>query len=181
MMRSRGHSSGFSIVELMTVLAIVGIFMAWALPSFLETIRTNRVTSRTNDLVLGMSLARSEAIRRSTAVSVCASSNQTTCAGDWGGGWLVFVDPDANGVVGDPANDIVRVSQTDQNVDASANSNFRVVTFNERGLTTGAPSSASDRVITVFPRTDCTTGREYRRAISLNITGQTAVRKLACS
>lgn len=181
MMRSRRHSSGFSIVELMTVLAIVGIFLAWALPSFLETIRTNRVTSRTNDLVLGMSLARSEAIRRSTAVSVCASSDQTTCSGDWSGGWVVFVDPDANGVVGDATNDIVRVSQADENVDATANSNFRVVTFNERGLTTGAPSNPADRVITVYPHTDCTTGREYRRAIALSTTGQTAVRKLACS
>jgi type IV fimbrial biogenesis protein FimT len=52
--------------------------------------------------------ARSEAIKRTNRVTICASSNGTSCTGAgalWKNGWLVFVDENGNGTV--DAGDVV--------------------------------------------------------------------------
>ena len=56
-------------------------------------IRNNQLSAGTNELVSALILARSEALKRSQNVSVCASTSQTSCSGsDFATGWLVFVD-----------------------------------------------------------------------------------------
>jgi type IV fimbrial biogenesis protein FimT len=48
------------------------------------------LTTQSNDLVAGALLARSEAIKRKASVSLCSSSNNTTCtATRWEAGWIV--------------------------------------------------------------------------------------------
>jgi type IV fimbrial biogenesis protein FimT len=72
-----------------------------ATPSFRDFTRSNQVTSTNNDLVTALNLARSEALRRSTGVTVCSSANGTSCglAKDWGSGWIVFEDAAGTGVI----------------------------------------------------------------------------------
>ena len=96
----RAHT-GFTLIELMTALTILSIVLAMSVPSFREFTRSNRVTATHNDLVTAFTLARSEALKRSTAVTVCASSDGATCTGanDWAVGWIVFVD--GTGVAGE--------------------------------------------------------------------------------
>ena len=92
---------GFTLVELMITLAIAAILTTVAIPSFTETIKNNRLATRTNLLVGALNLARSEAIKRGITVTVCASSNatQTACSGgtNWAQGWLVWADTNGNG------------------------------------------------------------------------------------
>lgn len=90
----RAFQQGFTLIELMVTLAVVGILAVLAAPSFRSTIATSKLTSRTNDLVGTLAMARSESIRRGTRITVCKSSDQTTCAttGGWEQGWIVFVD-----------------------------------------------------------------------------------------
>jgi type IV fimbrial biogenesis protein FimT len=97
----RGTQSGFTLVELMFGIAVVAILMAVAVPTFRSFINNNRVTAAQNDLVAALNLARSEAARRSTPVSVCASTDGAACATktDWPFGWIVFRDPGAAGTV----------------------------------------------------------------------------------
>jgi type IV fimbrial biogenesis protein FimT len=85
-------STGFSMVELMTVLAIASILVALAAPSFSELIRNQRITTATNDFLAAINLTRSEAIKRSTRVDLVPSSAD----GEWGKGWVVFVDGNLN-------------------------------------------------------------------------------------
>jgi type IV fimbrial biogenesis protein FimT len=85
-------NTGFSMVELMTVLAIAGILIALAAPSFSELIRNQRITTATNDFLAAINLTRSEAIKRSTRVDLVPSSED----GDWAKGWVVFVDGNQN-------------------------------------------------------------------------------------
>jgi type IV fimbrial biogenesis protein FimT len=96
--------SGFSLLEVMTAVALISILLALAAPSFRDFTRNNRVTAANNDLVSALNLARSEATRRSTPVTICASANGTTCgaATDWASGWIVFQNAGAAGVIADP-------------------------------------------------------------------------------
>jgi type IV fimbrial biogenesis protein FimT len=88
------YRRGFTIIELMIGITLVAILFGLAVPSFREFTRGNRVTAAQNDLVTSLNLARSEALRRNRAVSVCASSDGATCASasDWELGWIAFTD-----------------------------------------------------------------------------------------
>lgn len=90
---------GFTLIELLVAMAVAAIVLAVGVPSFRTAIVSNRLTSATNDLVGTLAQARSEAIRRGTRVTVCISSNGTSCAttGNWEQGWISFVDVTRSG------------------------------------------------------------------------------------
>jgi type IV fimbrial biogenesis protein FimT len=88
----KSRQTAFTLIELMVTLLVLAILFGAAVPSFREFTRNNRVIAAQNNLVTAMSLARSEAIRRSSDVVVCASNaaNTACSAGaDWVNGWLV--------------------------------------------------------------------------------------------
>lgn len=84
---------GLTLVELMVTLIIIGIVVSIAVPNFRDFIEHNRATTESNKIVGALNLARSEAVKRGSTVSVCPSSDQATCSGDsdWEQGWIVFV------------------------------------------------------------------------------------------
>lgn len=83
---------GFSIIELMTGVAIVAILVSLGLPAFRDLLANNRITSQINAFSSTLSLARSEAVKTNQTVTVCPSTNGTTCATgvDWDVGWIAF-------------------------------------------------------------------------------------------
>ncbi|VAW80018.1 hypothetical protein MNBD_GAMMA15-753 [hydrothermal vent metagenome] len=87
------NANGFTLVELMTALTIIGLLMTVAVPSFTETIKNNRMIAHVNQLAGSLALARSEAIRFGSEATVCVSNDQATCSGaNWDAGWMVWVD-----------------------------------------------------------------------------------------
>ena len=102
---------GFTLVELMVTIGVAAILVGLAVPSFQNLTRDSSMTATANDLLVSMQLARSEAIKRHLAVTVCHSPDPNAeppaCGVDgWQDGWLVFVDatdanPDPNGVIDD--------------------------------------------------------------------------------
>jgi type IV fimbrial biogenesis protein FimT len=103
-----GQMRGFTLLELLITLAVAAILLSIAVPSFSTAIQNNRMTTQINELNSALSLGRSEAVKRNNPITICQSSNGTSCTGDWEDGWIVFVDPNADGVVADPV-DIVSV------------------------------------------------------------------------
>lgn len=89
---SRSAISGFTLIELMVTLSVLGVLALVAAPSFNDALLSNRLTGFANNFVASANLARSEAIKRNTAVTVCPSSDGTTCAGSggWHQGWIVM-------------------------------------------------------------------------------------------
>lgn len=88
------RARGFTLIELMVTIAVLAIVTAIAYPSFTSLMNSSRLTGAANDLVGDLQTARSEAIRRNARVTVCASADNTTCAGaagDWQS-WIVWID-----------------------------------------------------------------------------------------
>lgn len=79
---------GFTLLELMVVLAITGIVLAAAVPSFQGMISRNRIATDTNDMLLAINLARSEALRRGGTVSV-QSQDASDNSNEFGNGYCV--------------------------------------------------------------------------------------------
>lgn len=91
------RTQGFSLMELMVVVALAGAILAIGAPSFGEFRRNNRLTGTGNDFLAALLQARTEAIKRQQPVSLCASNDTTadspTCtAGGAYSGWIVFED-----------------------------------------------------------------------------------------
>ena len=90
---------GFTLVELLMVVVIVGIGFSLAVPSFQGMQARNRLATQTNDMLLAINLARSEASRVGGIVSVQAAA--TTAGDEFGAGYCVVLgDPgDCTGTV----------------------------------------------------------------------------------
>lgn len=96
------RASGFTLMELMMVLAIMAIVMGIAIPSIRSYTNNARISNAVNDLILDFALARTEAARQGYVATVCRSSNQIACetsGNNWAVGRIVFVDKDADGAV----------------------------------------------------------------------------------
>jgi type IV fimbrial biogenesis protein FimT len=88
----KSKSRGFTLIELMVTLTIVGILTTIAVPAFAKLIAANRLTTQANDLVAALNLARSEAVRRAQPVTLRADTSNNYALG-----WKIFPDLDASG------------------------------------------------------------------------------------
>lgn len=88
--------SGVTMIELMVVLAILALLTVLAAPSFNQVVASTRVSTATNELYGSLNLAKSEAIRTGSRVTVCPTTDLSTCltsaSATWSTGWLVFSD-----------------------------------------------------------------------------------------
>lgn len=100
---------GFTLIEVMVVIAIVAILAAVAAPSFKSMIQSSAITSNINSFLADSSFARSESIRRGGNVVLCRSDLPeavppacSTAAGvsgtGWSSGWIVFHDLNGDGL-----------------------------------------------------------------------------------
>jgi len=78
----------------MAVVAIAAILAAVALPNFGTMLKNNCLTTEANSIVSSLNVARSEAIKRQTRVTITAASGDT--ADEWGMGWDITLDEDQN-------------------------------------------------------------------------------------
>ena len=86
--------NGFTLIELLVTLVVVSILLVIATPGFKTFIENNRVSAISNDFINALATARSEAIRRREPVTLCSSTDFSSCSDStsWQTGWIIFND-----------------------------------------------------------------------------------------
>jgi type IV fimbrial biogenesis protein FimT len=92
--RARAGSPGFTLVELMVVLAIVSILLVLSTPSFMAFLRNAQLASAAHSFVASLNAARSEAMKRNLPALVVPLEPGRR---DWTRGFVAFVDVDRDG------------------------------------------------------------------------------------
>jgi type IV fimbrial biogenesis protein FimT len=93
------RARGITLVELMTTLAVAGISIAVAVPSWHGLSARSLTTTVANSLLTDLRYARSTAVTRNRYVGLCPSRDGASCSGEpdrWHEGYLLFIDQDRN-------------------------------------------------------------------------------------
>ncbi|MCB1567582.1 MAG: GspH/FimT family pseudopilin [Xanthomonadales bacterium] len=102
------HAKGFTLIEVMIVIAIMLILLAIATPSLGGLLRRSEVTTTHNALSTGFALARHHAVSHGAATTICPVAPDGGCRTDgvWDEGWWIFIDANGNARP-DPAETLV--------------------------------------------------------------------------
>jgi type IV fimbrial biogenesis protein FimT len=177
---------GYSLVELIVVMTIVGVVIGIAVPSYKYVTNSNRVAAEINLLLGDMQYARSEAVKQGAPVSVCpgtatmpsggtSTGSCLTSGASWKGGWFVFSDVNGNGAFDSPGDQVLKIQPAFTSTDTfvSSDSSVKVVTFNREGFTTSIP--ASDAVNGVpgvqFQLDVSNANQQWRRCLLISFAG----------
>ncbi len=78
------HTRGFTLIEAMVVIAVLGILLVVALPGMQKVIAKQRMRSASYDVMSDITLARSEALKRGSTVVL-----EPLTGTDWRSGWRI--------------------------------------------------------------------------------------------
>lgn len=167
-------ANGFTLIELIVVVALLGILTAAAAPSFQGMVRDNRAAARTNEFVTAVNLARSAAVKRGQTAMICQSDDadvgSPSCdgnGGSWHDGWLVFVDE--NGDNTPSSDEVVRVWEGFDAIVTLDGNGAAELTYEASGTRDGTNTVEFD----LAPE-DCN-GRKLRRHIRIPPGGRPSV------
>lgn len=176
------RTSGFTLIELIVVVALVAILTVIATPPLQSMVRNNRAAAQANQLVSALHIARSEAITRGASISLCARADSGSgCSSgraDWTQGWLVFSDFAGTGSYSSPQDEVLQVFpplSSDSTLEPQQGS--QIITFGAGGFLD--PAVHASGVTFALGVSGCT-GNENRQ-IEINLQGRTSMNRQPCS
>lgn len=170
------NKRGFTIIEIMLVLIVLGILTILAVPAMRFYIQNSRAIVMTTDFTSALAFARSEALKRGTPVTICASNdtvNYNTCGASntWSNGWIIFTDPNADGVIA-ASTDRLKIHQA-LPVGSSITTTQARITYNSTGFATAGSGTFT------LMASGCT--GNYGRLITISTTGRAHIDEIACT
>ena len=186
------RQTGFTLLELLIVIAIAGVLVAVGVPGLRTMVENNRLTSQINQFSSSLALARSEAVKVNDHVAICPSTNGSSCSADvdWNVGWITFVNRDKlypaqvndDQVSGDATNDPCRAAQTYDDADDCILSYTQALTPASQTLRSDATEdwiyyngSGRSNESASFVLCD-SRGAAHAKAVVISTTGRTSVR-----
>ena len=163
--------AGYTIIELMVVLAVVAIVLSVGLPRINVVIEGNAMVANSNNLLAGVHVARSQAIKRNQRVTICRADAKEmaeknykclTDANGWDTGWFVFEEGrDVGNIIGEyTANDgeIIKVGMgiegsRSTTITASNASIDKYVSFTSRGTPKKSSGNSQSGVFLICQKT----------------------------
>lgn len=109
------RSKGFTLIELMITVAILGVILGLAAPAMGDFAVRQRVSSQTSELMLALAFARSEAVKQNSEIAVLPVNNAAT---GWAEGWCVGP---ANSMPDCASNNRLRIFEPKTGVTVSSN------------------------------------------------------------
>ena len=162
---------GFTLIELIAVLAIAAAMMSVALPDLRQMIRAQQIKAAVNDLFGAIELTRSQAIARGRKVALVPADG---AAPDWRRGWVVFVDQDGDRRPGDGEEVIMRHGPLAEGIAVdtafSSQQGAPYLAYNSMGRSCSDTSSMAARWGTLSMTSD----RQTRR-IKINMLGRARI------
>ncbi len=175
---SSSRLAGFTLIELMITIAIIGITLVFAGPNIISFIQNYRITTQTNNLLADLQLARNNSVSQGIRVSVCASTNGAACGGtNWSVGRIVFTDVNGNGAVDVATDTVLRVTEAlsaGNTIVAGNLTTAGLIQFRPSGLASGVSGGGAS-----FALCDSRTGL-FGRTVSVAPTGRAAAAVATC-
>lgn len=143
---------GFSMTEVIVVMAVLGVLAAIAAPNLMDMVKTQRMKTASFDVYSSLNVARSEAIKRSSRVTLTPNS------GRWQNGWKIA---DFNG-------NLIKEQGGWDDIDITGPTS---ITFNSTGRTNGIVRLAlTSPNVPVYKH----------RCITLDLSGRAATKEGTC-
>jgi type IV fimbrial biogenesis protein FimT len=159
--------SGYTMIELIITVMVGSVLLMIAIPTFFWVTNSNRIAAEINGLLGDLQFGRAEAVKEGQPVTVCVSTNGTSCTGTntWQSGWIVFSDLNGNATVG-PGDVILKIQKPFTSTDTFVASNaVSAVTFNRDGYANGIANG------TLIELHTSPTNNNWTRCLTINLVG----------
>ena len=159
-------TQGFTLIELMVVLALAAIIATFAVPSFQSAMARQKLNVAASDLLVSATQARSEAIKNNRQAIVQPVSSDS----DWSQGWRIYVDMDKSKTYteGDFLVTTVPAAASSINLYEKPTLNPNLIGFDANGFALG---SNAGRI--VF--SSSILGSGYRKGVVISRTGRARI------
>lgn len=157
-------ANGFTLVELMITVAVIALLAVVAAPAMNGLVNNSRAVGQAEELVASLQLARAEAVRRNARVTICPSTDGSTCASSTT--WTRWIVHGMDNTAATPVDDVIRDNTSSGSVQVSGPA--AGIVFRPSGLIDTAQKlevSMSDK----------------KRCLTVMISGVVSVSKAACT
>lgn len=169
---------GLTLIELLITLVVLAIIISLAAPGFKTQILNSKTTAMGESLSNTLGFARTEALKRKARVTVCGSTDGTSCnSSDWAKGLLVIVDNAATDTAVPPGVDetlrVIGAFDNAANITISDGKSF------VRYLPSGAIARLDNNPFSIDMHMDGCVGNVARK-LSISLSGSISIEKEAC-